>query len=74
MIVLQGTLTAISGDTFHMRLHYGAEVWVKPTPTDPGVVLEVGAKVEVFGDWSCQLCGDEMRLFSGREIRKVARE
>lgn len=74
MIALQGTIIAISGDTFHIRPHEGAEIWVKPTPADLGVGLEIGTNVEVFGNWSHQVCGDEIRLFSAREVQKVSSE
>jgi hypothetical protein len=74
MIALRGTIVAISDDTFHMRLHEGAEIWVKPTPADLCAGLEIGANVEVCGKWSHQVYGDEIRLFSAREIQKVASE
>jgi hypothetical protein len=72
VIVLKGT--AKSGDTFYMRLDSREEVWVKPTPVEVGKGLEIGAYIEVFGDWSRQIAGDEIELFSAREIRRIIKK
>ena len=74
MIVLEGTVVAKSGDTFHMRLDSREEVWVKPTPVEVGKGLEIGAYVEIFGGWSREIAGDEIELFSAREIRRIKKK
>ena len=73
VIVLEGTVIARSGDTFHMRLDAGEEIWVKPTPVEVAKGVEVGGYLEVFGDWSRGL-EDEVRLFSAREINGIKKK
>jgi hypothetical protein len=73
VIVLQGTVIARPGDTFHMRLDAGEEIWVKPTPVEVAEGVEIGKYLEVFGDWSCGL-EDDVRLFSAREINRIKRK
>jgi hypothetical protein len=68
---LRGIVTAIPGDTFHIALRDGTDIWIKPTPAELGIGLEIGTKVRIYGDWSCPIGDDEMRLFSAREIQKL---